>query len=294
MQPGLLVSVAFAALAVAQQQNPDVNFEAATIRPSAAPSFGGANSPPAIQENSDGVSYNGQSLRSLIAMAFQVRKFQIEGPAWLDTERFDISGTRPDGARSEESPRMLRSLLDERFGLKVRSEIKHRPVYEITVAKGGPKIGANMTPSEFDVKQSKAPLSLVTKNKEGRMMFPVGTKGVYYEARSTWIRMFANVQSMQDLANILSDRLSTTVVDKTGIPGVYDFVLESATEQGKIPPRGMRPLPALIMTEAPVPLRDASPFINSIEDQLGLKLVSKKAAVDIFVVEHADKTPKAN
>jgi len=294
MQPGLLVPIAFAALALAQQQNSNVRFDAATIRPSSAPSFGGANSPPAIQETPDSVSYNGQSLRSLIAIAHQVRKFQIEGPAWLDSERFDIVGKLPAGARQEQSPAMLRSLLEERFGLKLRREVRHQSVYEITVAKGGPKIGLNMTPSEFDVKQSKAPLSLITKNKDGRMMFPVGVKGVYYEARTTWVRMFANVQSMRDLANLLSDRLGSLVVDETGLPGTYDFVLESATEKGKIQPPGMRPLPALIMTEAPVPLRDAAPLLEAVHDQLGLTLVKKKGTVDIFVVEHADKTPKEN
>jgi uncharacterized protein (TIGR03435 family) len=294
MQPGLLVSIAFAALASAQQQNPNGNFEVATITPSAALSFGGANSPPAIQESSDGVLYNGQSLRSLIATAYQVRKFQIEGPAWLDTERFDISGKLPAGARREQAPRMLRSLLEERFDLKVHRAIRHLPVYELTVAKGGPKIGTNMTPSEFDVKQSKAPISLVTKNKDGRMMFPVGTRGVYYEARTTWVRMFANVQTLPDLANLLGDRLSSLVVDKTGIPGTYDFVLESAAEKGKIQPAGMRPLPALIMTEAPVPLRDAGPLIEAVEDQLGLKLMKKKGTVDIFIVDRADKRPKEN
>ena len=117
MQPRLLVSIAFAALASAQQQTPNVSFEAATIKPSSAPSFGGANSPPAIQETADGVSYNGQSLRSLIAIACQVRKFQVEGPAWLDAERFDVAGKMPEGAQTQQSPRMLRSLLEERFGL---------------------------------------------------------------------------------------------------------------------------------------------------------------------------------
>lgn len=294
MQPRLLVPIAFAALASAQQQTPKVSFEAATIKPSLAPSFGGANSPPAIQETPEGVSYNGQSLRSLIAIASQVRKFQIEGPAWLDTERFDVVGNLPAGARQEQSPAMLRNLLEERFGLKLRREIKHQPVYEITVGKDGPKIGPNMTPSEFDVKQSKAPLSLATKNKDGRMMFPVGVKGVYYEARTTWVRMFANMQTMRDLANLLSDRLGSLVVDETGLAGAYDFVLESATEKGKIQPPGMRPLPALIMTEAPAPLRDAGPLLEAVQDQLGLTLVKKKGTVDIFVVEHADKTPKEN
>ena len=291
MQPGLLVPIAFAALALAQQQNPNVSFEAATVRP-AAPTFGGADSLPAAPESADQVSYNALSLRGLIATAYQVRKFQVDGPAWLDTEKFDVSGKLPAGARKEQSERMLRSLLEERFGLKVRREIRHLPVYEITVAKGGPKIGLNMTPSEFDVKQSKAPLSLVTRNKDGRMVFPVGIKGVYYEARTTWVRMFANVQSMRDLANLLSDRLGSLVVDETGIPGTYDFVLESATEIGKIQPAGMRPLPALIVTESPVPLRDAGPLIEAVEDQLGLRLGKKKGKVDILVVEHADKRPK--
>ncbi len=287
------MSIAFVALASAQEQIPKLNFEAATVKP-AADALGSGTVPAIAPAEHDRVSWNAQSLRSLIATAYQVRKFQIEGPAWLDAGKFDVTAQLPAGARREQSPRMLQSLLEMRFGLKLHSEVRHRPVYEITVAKGGPKIGPNMMPTEFDVKQSKAPLTPFTKTKDGRMVFPIGTKGVFYEARNTWVRMFANVQSMPDLANLFSDRLNHLVVDKTGIPGVYDFVLESATEKGKIQPRGLRPLPALIMTEAPVPLHDALPFIEAVEDQLGLRLVNKKGTVSFLVVDRAEKTPKEN
>jgi len=46
------------------------------------------------------------------------------------------------------------------------------------------------------------------------------------------------------------------------------------------------------MTESPAPLHDSLPLLEAVQDQLGLTLVKKKGTIDVFVVEHADKTPK--
>jgi uncharacterized protein (TIGR03435 family) len=85
---------------------------------------------------------------------------------------------------------------------------------------------------------------------------------------------------MQTLAQTLARMLSTTVTDATGLTAKYDYTV---TYAGGIstagPPDGAEPLPDIF---------------NALQSQLGLKLEPKKAGVEVFVVDHMEKTPTGN
>src|SRR5579863_73926 len=82
------------------------------------------------------------SLMDLICKAYDVKQYQVSGPAWLGAQRFDILAKMPEGATKEQAPQMLQTLLAERFKLKIHRDDKQQPVpiYALVVGKGGPKM----------------------------------------------------------------------------------------------------------------------------------------------------------
>jgi uncharacterized protein (TIGR03435 family) len=80
------------------------------------------------------------SLKELIQTAYDVRPYQIEAPSWLESVRFDIVATIPLPATRDEVNLMLQNLLADRFRLKLHRSTRELPVYEMVVAKNGPKL----------------------------------------------------------------------------------------------------------------------------------------------------------
>ncbi len=86
------------------------------------------------------VDYKGVTLKNLIARAYDVRDYQVEGPEWLDGERYDVIATIPQGSDKSQVGLMVQRLLAERFKLTLHHESKPMAVYTLSVAKGGPKL----------------------------------------------------------------------------------------------------------------------------------------------------------
>ena len=89
--------------------------------------------------------YTYMSLKDLIANAYDVKPYQITGPDWMATARFDIVAKLPEGASKDDAPRMLQSLLKERFNLTAHLDTREHPVLALVVAKGGPKMKESPT-----------------------------------------------------------------------------------------------------------------------------------------------------
>ena len=124
--------------ALSQTAPPRPEFEVASIRPSGP-------QPPStlgIGLHIDGaqVTFNYLALRDYIAMAYDLKNYQISGPDWLATTRFDIAGKVPAGTGRDQVRPMLRSLLEDRFQMKTHRDTKEFAVYALVVAKGGPKM----------------------------------------------------------------------------------------------------------------------------------------------------------
>src|SRR5262245_9132446 len=127
--------LALAAIVVsAQAPEPRVEFEVATVR----------KSPPPGSDNAvtAGVKIDGAqarvgmlTLRDYLAMAYRLRTYQIVGPDWISTERFDVSAKLPAGAKGDKFTAMMQSLLEDRFGLKVHREPKEMAIYALTIGK---------------------------------------------------------------------------------------------------------------------------------------------------------------
>lgn len=216
------------------------SFEAATIRRSnMAADSGEMIRDPRI------VALSHVSLQNLMAQAYLIKNFQISGPDWLDSDRFDIVAKLPDGATREQLPAMLRALLKERFHLAVHPEQKTRIAYFLQPGKDAAKL--KTVDSEVrDVQTS---------------------RGAH--------RRIAGKLTMAYFAGLLSNMVDQPVVDETGLKGVYDIDVEWASDETA----GMDNTPSLP---------------DALESTLGLRLDTRKAPVDIYVIDHMDRTPTAN
>jgi len=86
------------------------------------------------------VHYTNMTLKDCIRAAYRVRDFQIRGPDWLNSARFEITTKLPAGASPEQIPEMMRGLLAERFGLTLQVDSKEQSVYALAIGKNGPKL----------------------------------------------------------------------------------------------------------------------------------------------------------
>jgi uncharacterized protein (TIGR03435 family) len=155
---------------------------------------------------------------------------------------------------------MVRALLEDRFQLKVHRETKEMPVYALVAAKDGPKLSVAADTSVHGGRTPPGAWNL--KN--------VGTA---------------------DLVKYLSQQLSRTVIDETGLSGHYDVKLEWKPERGEGGPEALG-LPPAFDTASP-PASTGRSIFTAIQEQLGLKLESTKGPVEMVVIDHAEK-PSAN
>jgi uncharacterized protein (TIGR03435 family) len=196
-----------------------------------------------------------QTLKQCIAQAYHVPPALISGgPAWVDSERYEIVAIEPGETRPSAEQNMLRfqNLLADRFKLRFHRERKQMPVYNLIVGKSGPK----MTESTL------AP------EKGNLMIGPSPRGGPLLPARATTIVRFAAT---------LRDLLDRPVIDKAGLTKRYDFDLEFSPDGTLLAPPGGVSTPV------------DSPDIFTAIQQIGLKLESANGEVEIIVIDHAEK-----
>jgi uncharacterized protein (TIGR03435 family) len=256
-----------------------VVFEVAAVRhgPPGDYSAGGSGGP----GTRDPTRYSVENypMSSLLGIAYGINQFnQLSGPGWLDDERFTITAKVPEGATKEQLKLMMRNLLIERFKLAAHFEKKELAGYQLVVAKGGPKLAASPgDPSQNDdPAKPTAPFKL-TYDKEGYPELPPGRNYSMAMAKDRARWRFAD-EPMENFAEKLTSQIHQPIVNATGLTGKYDFVISWSL--------------AATLPNAPT---DSGPNIfAALQEQLGLKLESKKVTVDMVVIDHIDKIPSDN
>jgi uncharacterized protein (TIGR03435 family) len=204
------------------------------------------------------------------ALGFSTDGRVLGAPDWMRSERYDIiarvdeadmAAWQNPGTQKEMLHAMMQSLFAERCNLAAHREMRDEPVYALVTGKNGPK---------FHEAKSLASTTILAEHPNagavpgGGGMFSFGTGGSmeFYGA------------PMETLATVLSNRAGRTVVDKTGLTGRYDIKLEM-----------MEPGPT-----APDATQDPGPSIFTVvQEQLGLRLESAKASVEILVIDHVER-----
>jgi uncharacterized protein (TIGR03435 family) len=288
-------------------------FEAASVKPAELPMAGGRGrvmigmpSGGPGSKDPGRIRYPFVSLRDLLIRAYDVKTYQITGPAWLDTERYDITATMPPDTTMPQFRTMLQNLLAERFKLTMHRETKELPMYALIVAKNGPKLkesgdappppdGAADTPLPPPPSQPKI-------GPDGFPILPVpagGRAGFFMMIMPGRGRLAGEHQPIQSLVDRLTSQLGRPVTDATGLKGKYDITLTFSTEGlNGMGPMGPGAGPVMAMVPRPgaapagaggtggapdvfVPEGEAPPDIfAAVQQQLGLKLESKKGPVE--------------
>jgi uncharacterized protein (TIGR03435 family) len=269
-----------------------------------------------ISATPDGFQANGAPLQMLVRQAFGVSDDRIlNEPDWVKSARFDIDAK----VTPEDAPRlqalstqgrfaMLLPVLEDRFGLKFHHETKELNVYTLTVAKGGPKLkeakpadgGRGDQPASGGT--GAPPPPPLPPGAGGDAASRPGS-GSQAPPRGQWMGMSMATQGMTlnahgtpitSLVQMISQQISATVVDKTGLTGNYDFTLsfmpDMAMGTGPMmrPPQGASP-PDGPQTQEPV----APSIFTAVQEQLGLKLVAQKEPADVIVIDQIEQ-PTAN
>ena len=231
------------------------------------------------------------SLKDYIGMAYQVRPNQITGPDWIAQQRFDIAATIPAGGSMAQVPEMLQALLADRFKMTIHRESKEFPVYMLTVGKNGPTIKES-APTVAD--PDKPPAVNVSAGGTGNGVAVDMGGGSSFALGNNKLEM--RRMTMTAFADVLTRFLDRPVIDMTALKGQYDLTLDllpedytamlvrSALSQGvSLPPQALRVLETASGNPVAVPLQ-----------QLGLALDSRRAPLDVIVVDSALKSPTDN
>jgi uncharacterized protein (TIGR03435 family) len=289
----LTTAAAFCAIALAQPPA-SPTFEVASIKPSAPQQAGrmmmrqrgGPGTPDPSQ-----YSVEGFPLSRVIQQAYGVQSYQISGPSWIDSERYDIVAKVPPGTTKEQFQLMLQSLLAERFKLVAHKETKELPTYALVVAKGGPKMKESPKEDPDAAKDASPPQPQV--GRDGRPQMPRGGRGMMVMMGPKGLHAEAGRSTMAQLADFLSNQLGRPVLDETGLTAQYDYSLDFSPE-GLAVMKGMPMMTPPPGAGGPDGGPEGGGSIFSAVQDLGLKLESRKGPVALIVVDSANKTPTEN
>jgi uncharacterized protein (TIGR03435 family) len=213
-------------------------------------------------------------LKVLIRRAYAVQSYQVvDGPAWLDSARFDVEAKMDKATVSDpfQSLLMLRTLLADRFQLRVRAESRDLQIYELIKVRSDSKTKKNLRPSDLDcVSPGAVPIS---ESDVCNVHMGLGPNGNTMKARGV---------TMARLAEYLQPYVRRMIVDKTGLSGsgTFDIELDFWTD------------PALLgLPTPPGPPIDtnSSAIFEAVQQQLGLRLHQKMGPVEVLVVEHVEQ-----
>jgi uncharacterized protein (TIGR03435 family) len=239
----ICICILLAAPALGQQ------FEVVSIKPNNSMSYSSHS-----RTDQGMMTGNNVTLRSLILRAYGIKDYQLDGPDWLGSQRFDISARIPDSVSSKSLERqkyraafesMMQSMLVERFKLATHRDHRSMGVYALVVGKSGIKF---------------------------REVPPGGPSN----SDSNNTHYTGSGVSMDRFAEFLSQHTDVPVLDFTGLKGVYTLKLDWQGKEDN--------------TDAPA----GPGITEAVQDQLGLRMERRKAPVEILVVDHIEKTPTEN
>jgi uncharacterized protein (TIGR03435 family) len=298
-----------------------VAFEVASVRPAAAIDqatiFAGLRAgrrPESMHIEAGRATFTYMALRQLAAYAYKVRAYQVSGPDWMTTDRFDIAAKLPEGASRDDVPAMMQALLVDRFKLAAHLETKEHPVIGLMLAKSGSKMkevpaqapideSAALKPGETKVDSIEG-TTILSRNADGSTTYNMGTRGtmtIRVEEQTGRMHLEGSAMTMDGLAarlTSLGGGNGRQVVDLTGLKGNYDFAVEFSLAElvGSLRESGIdipvRAGGGEVSSVASDPGADAT--VSDALGRLGLKMQPTKAPVEQLVIDHVEKAATAN
>ena len=200
----------------------------------------------------------------LVRVAYQVADFQIvDASGWFTSERYDVAARSAEPVSIDQIGTLLKTLLAERFGLRITPQKRDSPVLEL-----------RLDGDRLRLKTAPQPCGLVQAQAKAGPVAPVASSTIPPCFSSIAGSMVARGVTTGMVAQELTRRLQRFVVDRTGLTGAYDFDLMWTPDAAA----------AAGTADADLP-----PLVTAVREQLGLRLVPARAPVDVYVVEAASR-----
>jgi len=254
-----------------------------------------------------------QTMGAILMQAFrQQRSYRISAPEWLSEVYVEIQATMPAGATVQQVPEMLQVLLEERFGMVTHREARPMDAYELVVAPGGIKMREVEPVNEVNKEVHLDPRSgepqrgaTLRETPDGivrTFQVPGGgftrlTSRTLYERRTVagggGSIITATRMSMAELVPELETNVDTAVVDRTGLTGLYQFMLRLPYDALFM---RMDALASARLGQRVGAARETvEPVSRSKElEGLGLRLERRRVPVEMIIVDKLSRTPTEN
>jgi len=224
----------------------------------------------------------------MVLQAYGLKNYQLKPPYSTYVDPFNVEARVPPGATAEQVKLMLQNLLAERFKLTFHYEKGETQGYALVVAKSGLKMKESApdpppAPADGDAPPPLRPV----KDADGFVYIPPRNRMSvgWANGLTRWAGGNVPVDMLAGLANTLTGR---PIINSTGLKGKYDFILTFSSDSAA----GAGPSAALPDDGGIAPPGDAGLTVfAALERQLGLKLEPQKIVFDVFVIDHAEKTP---
>ena len=219
----------------------------------------------------------GISPAMLIRTTYGLQEDQVVGgPDWLRSARFDITAKAEDGTPVSAMGPMLEALLADRFQLRTHRDTRELQVYALVTARGDGSLGPRLKPNPcvWDFTKPPAP------PKPGEPQCGNISEG--------FGRMTLSAMPIPVFLQYLAPKVNRVIVDRSGLAGNYDIELQWTPDN--LPPR-----PAGLPADQPIRVngQDVDPngpsLFTALQEQLGLKLDTTRAPVDVLVVDRVER-----
>jgi uncharacterized protein (TIGR03435 family) len=303
MRSGFVVAAAVMVLVAARADGQPAgdgapHFEVASIKTTMSPGDAGRAAPAAggqlnitilgVEAQPGGRLHATASLHALILRAYGIKEYQVDGgPKWLTTDYFEVNAKAERETASEaEMNEMLKSLLAERFGLRVHVETRQAPVHTLTVARDDGRLGPGLKRTspecEATLEERKRTGAKVAPGRPLDRMTPVcGLTTMGLTPRTGAATYTMGGQPISSLVGRISSELGAAVVDQTGLTGLFDAAFEYEMMRR---PAGMAPPSLDPNSTDPLPV----PLPAALQQQLGLRLEKGTGPLPITIVDAAD------
>lgn len=252
-----ILLAAFSCVALCQE------FEVVSVKPNKSISYNSS-----VTTDRGRLMATNVSLKGLIWRAYGIEDYQVAGPDWLSSERFDVAATFPEALPKDREKYdaafhvMMQNMLADRFKLAVHREQKIRPAYGLIVGKSG-------------IKFKQAPDSDCGSHSRNN-------NGTHFVGTCVSMGAFAEF-----LARRRDLPVDLPVLDVTGLQGFYNLTLDWIPE-----PRQSDESKGGLPVVADNP--SGPTLLVALQEQLGLKLETRKAPIEILIVDHAERAPSEN
>jgi uncharacterized protein (TIGR03435 family) len=233
-------------------------------------------------------------LRMLIMAAYELKQdAQLAGgPPALLAAKYDITArTATATLGMKELPGLLRSLLADRFKLKAHTESRELPIYDLVLARSDGRLGPDLRPSKSECSKGDELAAAGAALAKGDMASFLGKPGPCMVTTDPSggplnLMMRGDGQEMKQIVEILTQFTGRAVRDKTGLTGRYDFDMKMDLQMVlALAQRMGANIPA---AAANIPQSDGSSLATALNEQLGLKLDSVRAPVDVVVIDSVE------